>query len=380
MALPTSVRVASLCSGIGGLDLGVSLATLGASRTVLYVERETSAAAILAARMADGSLAPAPIWSDLATIDPGPWRGAVDGVVSGYPCQPFSLAGRRMGGEDPRHLWPHVRRFVEGAKPSWVFLENVRSHLQLGFAEVLADLAYLGLNAEWGLFSAAEVGAPHLRERLFCLAYRDGLRCDLRSHSGPMGPEDRDLELQGHESSLAEAFRRGSPCCPECGGPGVGSCGVVCEPCEGTGIDYGSLAYRDGERLPREREREREQDQRPEQCPRRDEPDGRGGEAAPLGNADDESLEGLEGLGRDNHPHKRHAWPPGPEERDRWRDVLDRDPGLAPALPAVRGVDHGAPGRVERLRALGNGVVPAVAARAFSELFGRTVRNYEETI
>lgn len=108
---PRPLDILSLCSGGAGLDLGVELAVPG-SRVVCFVEREVYAAAVLAARMEDASLPPAPIWSDLRTFDGKPWRGVVDCVTAGYPCQPFSLAGKRLGEKDPRHLWPEVARII----------------------------------------------------------------------------------------------------------------------------------------------------------------------------------------------------------------------------------------------------------------------------
>lgn len=117
-----SWRCLSLCAGVGGLDLGVRLAE-PAARTVCYVEREAPAASILVARMEDGWLHPAPIWSDLASFDAGAWRGAVDCVVSGDPCQPNSVAGRGLGADDDRwleilarapYLEPAVRRMADG--------------------------------------------------------------------------------------------------------------------------------------------------------------------------------------------------------------------------------------------------------------------------
>src|SRR3954471_24871501 len=101
----------ALCAGIGGLELGIA-SVLRSYRTVCYVEGEAYAAACLVARMEEGRLHSAPIWSDLRTFGGRPWRGRVDVVTTGYPCQPFSLAGRRAGAEDLRHLWPQVARVV----------------------------------------------------------------------------------------------------------------------------------------------------------------------------------------------------------------------------------------------------------------------------
>lgn len=175
--LPADVHIISICSGIGGLDLGVGLAAecLGVRvRVVCYVEIEAYAAALLAKRMEEGHLDPAPIWTDVATFPgvAGQFRGAVDGVIAGYPCQPFSAAGKRGGVSDPRHLFPYIRRVVRTVEPVFCFFENVRGHLSLGFDAVQRCLQRDGYAVECGIFSAAEVGASHRRERLFVLAHR----------------------------------------------------------------------------------------------------------------------------------------------------------------------------------------------------------------
>jgi DNA (cytosine-5)-methyltransferase 1 len=139
-----------------------------------HVERETFAAATLVARMEDASLDQAVVWDDVGTFDGRPWRGAVDIVTAGYPCQPFSVAGKRRGADDPRPLWPHVARIIGEIKPPFVFLENVAHHLRLGFPEVASGLVGMGYRLAAGLFTASEVGAPHKRERLFILAIREG--------------------------------------------------------------------------------------------------------------------------------------------------------------------------------------------------------------
>lgn len=182
----------ALCAGVGGLSLGLRRA-LPTARTVGYVEREAFAAAVLVARMADSTLDQAPVWDDITTFDGRPWRGVVDIVTAGYPCQPFSVAGKRLGTKDQRHLWPHVRRIIAECEPDYVFLENVPGHINLGFSGVLEDLATLGFHAEWGVFSAAEVGATHLRKRLFCLAYRDRIRGRCVVHTNNERLEGRDV-------------------------------------------------------------------------------------------------------------------------------------------------------------------------------------------
>jgi len=126
--------------------------------------------------MEKGIFPEAPIWSDVVTFDGKPWHGKVDIVTASYPCQPFSTAGRLKGIEDKRHLWPHVSRIISEVSPPVVFIENVANHFNLGFEQVCVDLQNLGYQTKSGVFSAEEVGAPHLRRRLFALAYSDEAR------------------------------------------------------------------------------------------------------------------------------------------------------------------------------------------------------------
>jgi DNA (cytosine-5)-methyltransferase 1 len=165
------VNGVSLCSGIGGIDLGLRLALGESYRTVCFVERDAFAASVLVARMEDKALDLAPIWDDLYSFDGKPWRGVVDIVSAGFPCQPWSVAGKRKGIADERWLWPEIARIIGECEPSFVFLENVPGLLWHGLSVVLEDLAALGFDVEWDSFRASDVGAPHKRERLFILAH-----------------------------------------------------------------------------------------------------------------------------------------------------------------------------------------------------------------
>ena len=319
-----SLRVLSLCSGVGGLDLGLRMAVRSA-RTVCFVEREAFCCEVLATQMEAGRLDTAPVWTDLRTFDGRAWRGAVDCVVSGYPCQPFSVAGKRAGESDERHLWPEVARIIGECEPALVFLENVAGHLRLGFGTVLADLAALGFDAEWGLFRASDVGAPHRRERLFVLAYR---RCEHEHlQQRPHGPEPA---AEGGGLEHAQQPRRETP-------------RLGCDLDAGSEPEAGRRAVADPEGHGR---REREQGERPER-----------GAAA-------------RGAGCQLPP-----WPPGPDDRAAWSRVLAGRPDLAPAAEQpLRGLADEFPNRlvrVDALRAYGNAVVPEQAALAFTELWRR---------
>lgn len=162
-------NVLSLCSGYGGIELGLKRA-LGAINILVHVEIEAFAVANLVNKMETGQMVPAPIWTDIKTFDPKPFRDCVDILTGGYPCQPFSAAGKRNGEDDPRHLWPYIRSIIFYTRPRKVFFENVEGHLTLGISEVLEDLEKMGYRCEVGIFSAVEVGAPHQRKRVFILA------------------------------------------------------------------------------------------------------------------------------------------------------------------------------------------------------------------
>ena len=162
-------RCISLCTGYAGLEMGLKRA-IPTLRTVCYVEVEAFACANLVAKIEAGKLDVAPIWTDIKTFDGRPFRKRVHIVTAGYPCQPFSVAGKRQGTDDPRHLWPYIERIVETVKPVWCFFENVPGHLTLGFPAVYRSLRDMGYKVEAGLFTAAECGAPHRRQRLFILA------------------------------------------------------------------------------------------------------------------------------------------------------------------------------------------------------------------
>ena len=145
----------ALCAGVGGLERGIER-VLPQARTVCYVEGEAYAASVLASKMEEGRLHPAPIWSNVRTFDGKPWRGVVDWISGGFPCQPFSVAGKQLGEDDPRHLWPEFVRIIgEGAS-------------------VASDLAEFGYRFAWTTLRASDVGALHHRRRWFCVAHANG--------------------------------------------------------------------------------------------------------------------------------------------------------------------------------------------------------------
>ncbi len=273
--------VLSTCTGYGGLELGLA-ECLGPLRVVAYVEREAYACANLVAKVEAGALPCAPIWTDLKTFDARPLRGCVDILTGGYPCQPFSLAGKRLGEADPRHLWPDYVRLIQDCEPRWCFFENVRGHVSKGLRDVRSDLESLGYRVECGLFSAAEVGAPHRRERVYILARSDANGRGFQEHQEPDREPHAGQAVQQRDDA-------------------VGLCDVVA-------------------------------------------------------NADNPGLEVGARIGGDTRPERSATFGSGRP----WA-----------AEPDVGRVANGCADRVDRLRLLGNGVVPACAAHAFRTLRSR---------
>ena len=155
------LTVGSLFSGIGGLDLGLERAGM---HVKWQSEIDPYACKVLAKHWPN-----IPNHGDIKRID---WRTVepVDVICGGYPCQPFSTAGKRQGTNDPRHLWPWVRDAISALRPRYAILENVRGHLSLGGTTVIGELTEIGYDAEWRVVSAAGLGAPHRRDRIIIVA------------------------------------------------------------------------------------------------------------------------------------------------------------------------------------------------------------------
>lgn len=281
----------ALCAGVGGLELGLSL-VIPEYRCVCYVEREAYAVSVLVQRMEEGWLDNAPVWDDVETFDGEQWRGIIDIVSSGFPCQPWSAAGAQKGTEDERWIWSDIARIIGEVGPRYVFLENVPGLVRGGLGEVLRSLAVCGFDAEWCRFSAASIGAPHIRQRIFILARKRDVA---------------DTEGMGRGNGAAEDERtsRGE-------GDTLSDSGEI-------------LAHTDGEGLFRK---------------------------------------GLRVGGKTAYANVEQGRP----EQPKWWEVE----------PAMGRVADGVANRVDRIRALGNAVVPAVAATAFIELSGRLNRNIEK--
>jgi DNA (cytosine-5)-methyltransferase 1 len=321
------------------LGLALRVAIGGRIQTVAYVEREAYATAALVARMDDSGLDRAPVWDDVESICEPEFLGYVQGfhpvvVTAGYPCQPFSCAGKRGGVHDSRHLWPWIARFIGATKPECCFFENVPGHLRSGLDVVLRDLQDLGYRIAAGLFSAEEVGASQERERLFILGLADAEHGEWNAGSvdtrrAPRtrpGPREQKLAHATGKSIGAKQLdpARERPGAEAGYGSGLGTAGP-------------ELADATGARLA----------------------------SAKCGTGSGASFGSETGA-----PAAEFCAPlfaPGPDNLEGWRDALAGDASLEPAVCRV--ADGLAAGVVaDRLRLIGNGVVPLVAAYAFISL------------
>jgi site-specific DNA-cytosine methylase len=198
-----------LCTGYDGVGRGLR-EVFPNLRTVAYVEIEAFAVANLVAKSEAEQMDAAPIFTNVKTFPYRKFRGCVDILSAGFPCQPFSAAGKRKATEDPRHLYPSIANGITLCKPRYVLLENVEGIVSAKTADgesvllyVLRDLESRGYECAWGTFSAAEVGAPHLRKRIFILSKLGNPKHDGSSTSEDWGStcaeqeEGRMQELEG---------------------------------------------------------------------------------------------------------------------------------------------------------------------------------------
>jgi DNA (cytosine-5)-methyltransferase 1 len=201
----------SLFSGCGGGLLGSHL--LGWNQ-IGYVEIDDYCQRVIAQRIKDGILPNAPIFGDIRTfISEGyaaSYTGLVDVLSGGFPCQPFSLAGKRAGADDARNMWPATAECVRLIRPRYCYFENVPGLISSGyFGRIVADLAACGYGVRWRVLSAAEVGAPHKRDRLWIVAYSDG-RDEGRGQWPERESHQRDSDVAGNgaQRKMADANSR----------------------------------------------------------------------------------------------------------------------------------------------------------------------------
>ena len=389
-----TLTVGSLFSGIGGLDLGLERAGMN---VIWQSEIDPYACRVLKKHWPE-----VPNHGDIKQIN---WGDVVrpDIICGGYPCQPFSTAGKRNGTDDPRHLWPWVREAISELRPKYAILENVRGHVSLGLNTVLGEMASIGYDAEWQIVSAASVGAPHRRDRVIIVAYpreqfkhgrghlngQSALRqgqAIQESTSGSNSPSTNTVGQLANTDSLGHLRRQPQIFTTERWLNAlslIGSCSTDVADADSIGLE-GKGAEQQTTGIARSCKNSWEPMADPNNTGsgtsksgtdgngtqeikgRNDEPQSWvSGRSTDVANNDSErdGLIGSQGAAGEARQFRGHN--SGREETNVSREWWQVEPD-------VGRVAHGVPSRVDRLRGLGNAVVPQVA-----ELIGRMVIDYD---
>jgi len=313
----------ALFAGAGGGILGGHL--LG-WRCICAVEYDKYARDVLLARQRDGQLPRFPIWDDVRTFDGRPWRGVVNVVSGGFPCQDISSAGKGAGIEGARSgLWKEMARIIGEVRPRFAFVENSPMLVSRGLTTVLSDLAEMGYDAVWGIVSAADCGAPHLRKRIWIIGWNSD-RVDASkkrfiprrsiADTGCTLRESRNIERSNSQKATERSTKATEP-----------------ERCSEDVANASSKRCREA----------RHGSQRSTEW--------LGGSSHVL-NTDCSRLEGQRQESSGAISQQRNFSKPS------WWETE----------PDVGRVAHGVAHRVDRLRCIGNGQVPVVAATAWREL------------
>ena len=306
------MKVLDLFSGIGGFSLGLEWAGMS---TVAFCERDPYCTTILNKHWPD-----TPVHSDVRNLDGKDYADSIDLVAGGFPCQPFSVAGNRRGSDDDRHLWPEMLRIIQEAKPRWVIGENVFGLINMALDDVQADLEREHYEVRKFVLPAVAVDAHHRRDRIFIIAYRD----PTLAHSHGEG----QLQQEGFEREVGRW--------------------------SGDSGEQGShVADAHGEGLQRHGQEHQLRGF------------GQKGQAGGSGDvAYTNGARGEVGVSGQESWQERHAG----ESHHQGDQQLRRSPrGEWPAEPRVGRVADGIPNRVDRIRGLGNAVVPQLI-QAIGEL------------
>lgn len=374
---PTPQNELALFAGAGGGILGGKL--LG-WKTICAVEWNAYARDVLVARQNDGCLPPFPIWDDIQTFDGRPWRGRVDVVSGGFPCQDISAAGKGAGIEGERSgMWKHMARIIGEVLPRFVFVENSPMLVGRGLGTVLADFAEMGYDAEWGVVGAHHASAPHKRDRIWIVAesrsartrrdYREA-RDAQRGASGKHVPALR----QAHGADGSDRANAASPSADvadtagsqdhaergdcECGRHSMGRNQETAQQDHGAPDNDGSCGCCSNVANAM-RERSEAGLPKPEQREERitEKPLNNGDRCGEVRHTPSEGLpDGIE------RPMGEPGAEPQPKRSDWWATE-----------PDVGRVAHGVAARVDRLRCIGNGQVPAVVPIAHHNLSHRSL-------
>jgi DNA (cytosine-5)-methyltransferase 1 len=206
MAHTKRLKTFHLFAGAGGgilADLLLKHTPVGACEIEPYPRN------VLLQRQRDGVLPDFPIWDDINTLDGTPWRGSIDVLSGGFPCQDISAAGKGAGISGERSgLWKEYARLIGEMRPRFVFAENSPLLRTRGLGVVLEDLASLGYNARWGIIGARDVGAPHKRDRMWVLAHTNGIGVEGHELCKPDLPTRPSSGEEGSDLAYADGPQR----------------------------------------------------------------------------------------------------------------------------------------------------------------------------
>jgi len=202
------LKVLDLFSGIGGFSLG--LERTGGFETVAFCEIEKFPQKVLKKHWPN-----VPIYEDVRELNGQEItkrHGRIDLICGGYPCQPFSVAGKREGKKDDRHLWPEVSRLLDELRPRWFIGENVIGHISMGLDDVLSDLEAKEYTARTFVIPACAVNAPHKRERVWIVAHSEGERSasnNYRREQGEVGKQEQiKFGRSGSGENVADTYSK----------------------------------------------------------------------------------------------------------------------------------------------------------------------------
>ena len=373
----------ALFAGAGGGILGGHL--LG-WRTVCAVEWEEYPASVLCARQNDGLLPPFPIWDDVQSFRGEPWRGIVDVISGGFPCQDISAAGRGVGIDGERSgMWGEMARIIHEVRPRYVFVENSPMLTSRGLGRVLGDLASMGFDARWGVLGAADIGANHQRDRIWIVAKWRGQLPHAQHHRIRWWEQQQESLARSHGKASYSDCIGSQIATNECQLEGEGSGELQAEqPRDPSEVANASEQGLQGEQWSQsEGDGDRSSDQGEAmanaRCELRDQ-----GDSAELGSSKEVGatcsvlnqssgegqslpypmLDGLQGFGEEWGSEGQTGLCGGEgsyEEQDLFATTSD----WWSVEPDVGRVVDGLAARVDRLKAVGNGQVPLCASQAF---------------
>jgi len=319
------LRHVDLCSGIGGFSLGFEWAQL--STPILFCDTEPWCRKILAKNFPN-----VPIATDVKELANDPERLVPDCdiLTAGYPCQPFSVAGKQKGTEDDRHIWPFIFRIVAQKRPTWCVFENVHGHIAMGLDQVLADLESEGYSTRTFVVPACGVNAPHKRDRLWIVGYAE--------HDG-----SSTSKIRGSNAEDARGASQGQIQTKQSSGASGREDDVTLADTNSDDGRNGSSTKSQGRqsRMEHRSGSQRQPIQEPNKNVANSSGKGSQGRLSGRSGSERQSFVGQSGCSSSTYGQSGEDW---------WA-----------VEPNVRRVAHGIPKRVDRIKGLGNAIVPQIA-------------------